>query len=34
MEMTEINVESFAPGTYMVRLITDNAVAIRRFVKE
>ena len=30
----EINVETYASGTYMIRLITDSAVEIRRFVKE
>ena len=29
-----INVETFAIGTYMIRLTTDSAVQIRRFVKE
>ena len=29
-----INVDSFASGTYIIRLITDSAVEIRRFVKE
>ena len=29
-----INVESYATGTYMIRLTTDSAVEIRRFVKE
>ena len=30
----EINVSSYAIGTYMIRLTTDNTVEIRRFVKE
>ena len=30
----EINVESYAFGTYMIRLTTDNTVEIRKFVKE
>ena len=30
----EINVEHYAHGTYMIRLTTDSAVEIRRFVKE
>ena len=30
----EINVANYAIGTYMVRLTTDSAVEIRRFVKE
>ena len=30
----EINVETYAPGTYMIRLTTDSTVEIRRFVKE
>ena len=29
-----INVENYASGTYMIRLTTDSAVEIRRFVKE
>ena len=29
-----INVDTFASGTYMIRLTTDSAVEIRRFVKE
>ena len=30
----EISVETYASGTYMIRLTTDSAVEIRRFVKE
>ena len=30
----EINVQSYAIGTYMIRLTTDSSVEIRRFVKE
>ena len=33
-ETTIINVDSYATGTYMIRLTTDNTVVIRRFVKE
>ena len=33
-DMIEINVESYAIGTYMIRLTTDSAVEIRRFVKK
>ena len=33
-DKVEINVETFATGTYMIRLTTDSAVEIRRFVKE
>jgi hypothetical protein len=29
-----INVDTYATGTYMIRLTTDSAVEIRRFVKE
>ena len=29
-----INVDSFASGTYMIRMTTDSKVEIRRFVKE
>ena len=30
----EVNVSDFSIGTYMIRLTTDSAVEIRRFVKE
>ena len=30
----EINVQTYAPGTYLIRLTTDSTVEIRRFVKE
>jgi hypothetical protein len=30
----EINVDTYATGTYMIRLTTNSAVEIRRFVKE
>ena len=30
----EFNVEDYAAGTYVIRLVTDNKVEIRRFVKE
>ena len=33
-EMIEINVENFAIGTYVIRLTTDSAVEIRKFVKK
>jgi hypothetical protein len=29
-----INVDTYATGTYMIRLTTDSAIEIRRFVKE
>ncbi len=33
-DKVEINVETYAPGTYMIRLTTDSTVETRRFVKE
>ena len=33
-DKTEINVQGLAVGTYMIRLTTDTAVEVRRFVKE
>ena len=33
-DRVEINVETYATGTYMIRLTTDSSVEIRRFVKE
>ena len=30
----EVNVESFVPGTYMIRLTTDKTIEIRKFIKE
>ena len=33
-ETMEINVENYAVGTYMIRLITDSMVKNKRFVKE
>lgn len=33
-DKVEINVANYAIGTYMIRLTTDSAVEIRRFVKE
>ena len=33
-EKIVINIENYAIGTYMIRLTTDSAVEIRRFVKE
>ena len=33
-DKVEINVETYATGTYMVRLTTDSTVEVRRFVKE
>ena len=29
-----VNVESFVPGTYMIRLTTDKTIEIRKFIKE
>ena len=33
-DKVEINVQTYAPGTYIIRLTTDSTVEIRRFVKE
>ena len=33
-EIMEINVENYAVGTYMIRLFTEDAVVVRRFVRE
>ena len=33
-DKVEINVTTYAPGTYMIRLTTDSTVETRRFVKE
>ncbi len=33
-DKVEINVETYVPGTYMIRLTTDSTVETRRFVKE
>ena len=33
-DKVEINVEDYAIGTYMVRIITENKVEIRKFIKE